>query len=89
MPKCGRASDIKGYRVGEKKVNLIVIRVNSNGELTCSKPCFNCSRLIRRNCVFINKIYYSNWSGQIEQTTRLYISSEWRSAFNKHRYDKT
>lgn len=85
-PRCDRVNGIVGYRDG-KKVNIIVIRVNSKGELTCSKPCFDCSRAIKRNCAFINKIYYSNWDGKIEQTTRLNISSEWRSAFNKHKYN--
>lgn len=86
-PKCVRVNGIVGY--GGKKVDLIVLRTNSKNEITCSKPCFNCSRAIRRKYNFINKIYYSNWNGIMEKTTRLTISSDWRSAFNRQKYQYT
>jgi len=47
--------------IGNKKVNLLVIRIMSNGELSNSMPCVLCVSIIKK--FNINKIYYSTESG--------------------------
>lgn len=52
-------------------VNLLVIRVNSSGNISLSKPCSNCMNYM--NTVAIEKgykikyVYYSNSDGTIER----------------------
>lgn len=46
-----------------KKVDLIVIKVQSNREFGNSRPCFNCLKLMK--IVGIRKIYYSIGPGEI------------------------
>ena len=40
-----------------KKCELVIIRINNNGECLDSKPCSNCSKLINRYS--IKKVFYS------------------------------
>jgi len=50
---------LKGFRRGinfEKSI-LIVVRINKQGNMKCSKPCKNCKRLIEQ--VGIQKVYYN------------------------------
>lgn len=52
-----------------KPVDLIVIRVNSFGELKESKPCFHCLKFIKNSKkIQIKHIYYST-NGIIKKTT--------------------
>ena len=45
--------------------NLIVVRVNSNRQLTTSKPCFVCQSLIDE-CLF-NDVYYISERNEVEK----------------------
>jgi len=47
--------------IGDRKVNLLVIRIMANGELSNSMPCVMCVELIKK--FNINKIYYSTETG--------------------------
>ena len=54
------------YSNNKKTLNLLVIRINKNGDLKNSKPCFKCITHLNRIPGYkINKIYYSNENGQI------------------------
>ena len=72
---------IKGYG---KDVDLVVIRLVGNGKLSCSKPCYHCTRAIKRFYPFINDIYYSDWDGRIVKTTRLLITSDKLSSWYRN-----
>lgn len=50
------------YYIGPK-LRMVVLRLNKDGELCNSKPCRNCSDII--SALNINKIWYSNKSGEI------------------------
>lgn len=46
-------------------LNLLVTRIrNPNATLTMAKPCPVCYNIITK--VGINKLYYTNWQGQLE-----------------------
>jgi deoxycytidylate deaminase len=47
----------------EKKISMIVLRVNLQGELKNSKPCYHCLEELKN--IGIRKIYYSNEHGEI------------------------
>ena len=59
-----------GYVKTGKIATLIVIRINSKGELCNSKPCKNCILSIRKHSHFYNlkKIIYSDDLGQLIKT---------------------
>jgi hypothetical protein len=40
-----------------KKICIIIIRYNSNGELMCSKPCKDCIELLK--LIGVDRVYYS------------------------------
>jgi hypothetical protein len=40
-----------------KNLNIMVIRINSNGELVNSRPCYQCTIMLKE--LEINKVYYS------------------------------
>ncbi len=40
-----------------KNLNIMVIRINSNGELANSRPCYQCTIMLKE--LGINKVYYS------------------------------
>lgn len=52
-----------------RKINMIVIRFNSDGKLKNSKPCINCLKFIsfhsKKMSYIMNNIYYSNDDGTI------------------------
>lgn len=45
--------------------SMLVVRVNSAGELTSAKPCEACVRALQN--ANIKKVYYSSYSGNIER----------------------
>ncbi len=50
----------------KSKMNLIVIRVNKNGNLCESAPCFHCTKeLNQNNIIAINKLFFSRADGTI------------------------
>lgn len=44
---------------------LIVVRINKQNNLTCSKPCSRCFQFMKD--FGIKKVYYSTWEGTIKQ----------------------
>lgn len=51
---------LKCQKIKKKKMNMIVLRINKNGELCESAPCFHCTQELYKNkYVKINKLYYS------------------------------
>ena len=52
---------IKKYRndKGRTKFNLFIIRISNTGKLLNSKPCKECSKIIRESSNFISKVIYS------------------------------
>ncbi len=52
-----------------RRINMVVIRVNNNGDLLMSKPCNNCINRLQKLCkqynIHINYIYYSDSTGNI------------------------
>lgn len=61
-------SKINKYK--RKKIDLMVIRINSLNELRESKPCLLCLQyLIKNKHLNIKNIYYSNALGNIVKTT--------------------
>ena len=49
-------------------INLLVVRINNNGEFVNSMPCIDCIKFILRKAkqIRIKNIYYSNKDGKIE-----------------------
>ncbi len=52
------------------KVSLVVLRLNSSGNLDSSKPCYHCLKSIsqHRN-IRVKNVYYSNSDGTITKTS--------------------
>ena len=78
-------------RVCRKTVDLIVIRVNKNGQLTMSQPCYHCAKeLVKNKKIKIRHLYFSNKYGTIEKhnfltwynMTNHHISSGWLNKRN-------
>jgi len=44
-------------------VNMMIIRIQANDNLSLAKPCSNCLKIIQSNN--INKIYYTDWDGNL------------------------
>ena len=63
--------------IKNKKFNILVIRVNKNGDLCNSKPCMNCIKHMKK--LGINKIYYSTDDNDIMCEKIKYIKSEHES----------
>ena len=55
--------------IKSKRVNMLVFRVNKQGQICMSKPCVNCMRTIKRKLKDKNyrcsKIYYTEQNGDI------------------------
>jgi hypothetical protein len=66
-----------------KNIDILVIRVNTNRELTMSRPCYKCCCSLTKHPlkkgIKVNKIYYSNDKGEIvfERLNQL-INSEYK-----------
>lgn len=60
----------KATRFDKQKVDLLVVRSDSNGNLGMSLPCLACVRLLAKYTQYINlnHIYYSNAKGEIIKT---------------------
>ena len=53
-------------KMKKNKMHLIVLRINKNGELCESAPCFHCTKeLSENNFVQIDKLYFSRAGGSI------------------------
>jgi len=61
---------------------LIVIRVNSKGELCSSRPCYNCLDMMK--AVGIKRVYYSDDKGNIVVETVKDMISIQASVVTKH-----
>lgn len=48
-----------------KRHNLLVVRVDSRGNLTMAKPCPSCTELIKH--VGIKDVFYSDWNAGIQR----------------------
>lgn len=46
-------------------LNLLVLRVLRNGQLSMARPCDICTKLIQHTG--IRRVYYSDWDGQLER----------------------
>jgi deoxycytidylate deaminase len=46
-----------------RKLNILVIRINANGDFVNSMPCHMCVKLMKYLC--INKVFYTNEYGKI------------------------
>lgn len=64
------ANSTQKYRRNKQKkhkakigCDLLVIRIDRNGNLQNSKPCSECVQLLKQHC--INRVYYSNSLGEI------------------------
>ena len=56
----------KMRRVKKTKMDLVVIRINRNGKLCESAPCYHCTQeLLKNNLIVIDKLYYSTVYGNI------------------------
>jgi len=57
---------IRLKKIKKAKMDLIVIRINKNGNLCESAPCFHCTQqLLNNDLVIIDKLYYSTIYGNI------------------------
>jgi hypothetical protein len=56
---------IKNYRNNPKEVNILVVRINKNGNLEKSRPCKDCIRMMQMSNFVIKYIYYSTADGII------------------------
>lgn len=54
-------------------VDLMVVRVDSRGELAMSKPCVSCTEALRRSGVGFRHIYYSVNKSTLAQTRLEYL----------------
>ena len=61
-----RLKNLKNMKPLKKlsKYSIVVLRVNSNGKLLNSKPCYHCLQILKK--IGISKIYYSTEDGEIE-----------------------
>lgn len=51
---------IKCKKIKNKKMNLIVLRINKSGELCESAPCYHCTKILAENkSITINNLYFS------------------------------
>lgn len=55
---------LKGNKDSYKNHEMVVIRINNNGELDMSKPCDGCQRVIKS--FKIDTVWYSNKKGEFE-----------------------
>ena len=73
-------------KIKKEKIDLIVIRINKNGELKQSRPCKHCiNKLINMANYKIGKVYYSDENGNIvsETLTDLINNSNYVTSGNK------
>lgn len=63
-----------------KKINILVVRVSSSGELRDSKPCAKCINymlvMARKKGYIVNRINYSTNEGTIISTKLSYLAAE-------------
>ena len=53
-----------------KEINLLVLRITTQGDLNMSKPCFHCIRYMTRIRGYkLKHIYYSSSTGEIVRST--------------------
>jgi hypothetical protein len=57
---------LKIKKVKNKKVDLVVLRVDSNNIFKDSRPCYHCMESLKKSNININKLYFSVSNGTIE-----------------------
>lgn len=87
LTKYSRHSKI--YRAKKTVTDLVVVKLNRSGAMSCSKPCFMCIKMMIKSNYNIKHIYYSNDENTIIRTTvqELYespkhVSSRFRKRLN-------
>lgn len=79
----------KRHKVKKNGCDLLVIRIDKNGNLNNSKPCNDCIRMLKE--FNINRVYYSNSEGKIicekvSHMTTNYTSSGFHALSNLQKY---
>lgn len=57
---------LRNKKIKNRKVNLVVIRVNSENKFMESRPCHHCMESLKKSGININKLYFSTCEGTIE-----------------------
>lgn len=90
LTKYSRHSKI--YKSKKTSTDLVVVKINRSGVMSCSKPCFMCIKMMMKSNYNINYIYYSNDENTVVRTTvkELYespkhISSRFRKRLNNNK----
>lgn len=79
----------RDYKKKQKNVDLLVVRINKSGRLSCSKPCSYCIENLYSNLPKIGyklkNIYYSHHNEEIIKTTlkELYNSERFETSYFK------
>lgn len=68
------------------KYSIVVLRVNKKGELLNSKPCLHCLTTLKS--FNINKVYYSNNDGKIDEKKIKKLTTEHMCSFERYRSKK-
>jgi len=78
---------IRCKKIKKTTMNLFVIRINKEGKLCNSAPCYHCTNtLLKEKDIKINKLYYSTANECIScikfndwiQNDEIHISSGWK-----------
>jgi hypothetical protein len=78
---------IRVKRCKTQKMDLVVIRINKNGNLCDSMPCFHCTmELMNSKTLTLDKLYFSRFDGSITcikftewiKNEKFHISKGWR-----------
>ena len=78
----GEKEYIKKITQKLSKISLIVIRRSSTGNLTGSKPCSACIKIMK--LLKMKKVYYSNSNGEMVLEKINMISSDHKSQMLRH-----
>jgi len=58
------------------KMDILIVRINNNGEIKNSKPCKNCIKYIEKSRLNFVNVYYSNEKSQIIKTNLKLLSMD-------------
>jgi cytidine deaminase len=62
-----------------KSISILVIRINKEGKLKESKPCYHCLKAMRNSGLNIKYVYYSTSNGNIVKETFSKMTSIYRT----------
>jgi len=87
----------KNYLIGNKAMNLLVIRLTKTGKLGESRPCYHCLQRLNDCGVKIKYVYYSTADGRIMReklsdmidSPKTYVSLGNRRRILKNQYNQT